>query len=361
MSGSYTPSGTTCGYTETTPNSPQWYATLVPPLTGPIQGSFHSTGGAAGLDEQDFLVSGALNQAANTGASSAAVAGNLNFLNPTTNLSDYPCLSLASVSGQVSGNTVNLQIIGADGSIVGQIGEPAGSNGMTGVNPVTLALAQGGYILNAAGPSYMVATSACPGNLGTITTAGDYGNICLALGSATACQLPITLTPSALTFGEQVLGTPSTTQTITLANASGAALGGLTLMLANNSGATNFTETDACGVNGVPSLGEPFDLESAQSCVVTVTFAPQKASHLSATLTVASPNNDMIFTAPITGTGVSADAVSTRGIDSGSEGVSESSLSRLLSFANRSGHPAQSLPSSNSRTFLDVEHHAEIY
>jgi hypothetical protein len=334
MAGSYASTagtnggGTTCGTAQT---GLQWSAALVPPITGPIQGTFYSTGGAAGLEEQEFLLSGALNQAANAGTSSASVTGSLSFLNPTTNLSDYPCLSLATVNGEISGNTVVLQIIGADGSVLGQIGDPAGSNGVTGVNPATVTLAQGGYALSGAGPTYMVATSTCPGGLigiGDTPPPGDYGNLCLALGSATACQQPITLTPSGLVFPAQVLGSPSTTQTITLTNASGAALGGLTLALANNSGANSFTETDACGVNGVPSLGQPFDLQPGLSCAVMVSFAPQAASHLAATLTVSSPSNDMILTAPITGSGVSANAASTLAIED---------------------------------TFEDAEHHAETH
>ena len=327
MAGSYASTagtnggGTICGTVQT---GLQWSAALVPPITGSIQGTFYSTGGAAGLDEQEFLVSGALNQATNTGASSASVTGNLNFLNPTTNLSDYPCLSLATVSGEISGNTVVLQITGADGSVLGQIGDPVGSNGVTGVNPATVTLAQGGYALSGAGPTYMVATSTCPGGLigiGFTPPPGDYGNICLALGSATACQEPITLTPSGLAFSAQVLGSPSTTQTITLANASGAALGGLTLVLANNSGANNFAETDACGVDGVPSQGQPFDLQPGQSCAVMVSFAPQAASGLTATLTVTSPSNDIILTAPITGSGVSANAAPTLAINDTFQGV----------------------------------------
>src|SRR5208283_4265318 len=140
MAGTYSstagtaPDGAPCGTAQT---GLQWSAALVPPLTGPIQGTFHSSGGAAGLNEQDFLVSGALSQAANTGASSAIVTGNLNFLNAITNVSDYPCLTLASAYGQISGNSVTLEIVGTDGSELGFIGEPVGSNGLTGVNPVT--------------------------------------------------------------------------------------------------------------------------------------------------------------------------------------------------------------------------------
>jgi hypothetical protein len=316
MSGTYTSTdgtasnGAPCG---TAQSGLQWSAALVPPLTGPVQGTFHSAGGPAGLNEQDFVVTGALTQAANTAASSEAVTGNLNFLNPQTNLSDYPCLTSAYVYGEISGSAVDLQLVGTDGSVLGQIGEPFGSNGVTGVNPVTYASVNSVYILNGLGPSYMVATSSCPGSLGNITTAGDYGNICLALGGAAACQQPLTLSPSALIFAPLAVGAPPTTETITVANTASVSLGSLTLQLANNSGAINFTESDTCGVDGVPSQGQPFSLNSGQSCEITISFAPLQICTegnpdqcLSATLTAASPTNDVIVLIPITGTGTGA-------------------------------------------------------
>jgi hypothetical protein len=360
MAGTYTSTagtasdGSPCGTAQT---GLQWNAILVPPLTGPIQGSFHSTGGAAGLNEQDFLVSGALNQAVNAGASTATVTGNLSFLNTLTNASDYPCFTLASVYGQISGNSVTLQMIGSDGSELGLIGEPVGSFASTGVNPVTVNSAHNGYVLQGAGPTYLVATNPltatpCPGSLENIFAAGDFGSICLALNGTSACQQPITLTPSALTFPVQALGSPPTTQTITLANATSTALGGVTINLTNSDGVNNFTETDTCGVNGVPSLGQPFDLIPAQPCVVTVTFAPletcvtgtppaQCPSPLNATLTATSPSNEMISTVPITGTGqnpgVNAVAAATPEID----GV-------------------QTPASASNRTLRNVGHHADI-
>ena len=351
--------GSPCGTAQT---GLQWSAILVPPLTGPIQGTFHSAGGAAGLQEQDFLVSGSLTQAANTGASSATVTGNLNFLNALTNLSDYPCLTLATLYGQITGSSVSLQIVGTDGTSVGLIGEPVGSLVGIGVNPVDFAPTHGGYIVSGAGPSYMVATPGCLGNLQSTTSSGDYGNLCLALNGASACQQPITLAPSALMFSAQVLGSPPTTQTITLANASGASLSGVTVGLTNDSGATNFTEMDGCGLNGVPSLGQPFNLDPGQSCPVAVTFAPQETcaagtppaqcpSPLKATLVVTSPNSDAIFTVPITGSGINSGAVSGREGDLGVEPLSET---------NPGGHPDQTLLTPNDRTLQDVEHHAEI-
>src|ERR1700677_4826440 len=230
MMGTYTstagtaPDGSVCGYAET---GLAWSAISVPPITGTIEGSFHSTEPGSNLTNQDFAVSGVLTQGENIGASNATVTGTLSFIDPTTLLSDYPCLSVASVNGQISGNSVILQIIATDGANIGQIGEPAGSP--TNVNPVTFDSVQGGYILHGVGPSYLVATSACPGNLGAATTAGDSGDICLALNSTTACQQPITLTPAEITFPAQTLESAAMTQTITLANNSSSALSGLTL------------------------------------------------------------------------------------------------------------------------------------
>jgi hypothetical protein len=257
------------------------------------------------------------------------------------------------VYGQISGNSVTLEMIGADGSELGLIGEPVGSLGSTGVNPVTLSSVNGGYALQGAGPSYLVATTPCPGSFENISSAGDFGNMCMALNGTNACQQPITLTPSALIFPVQTLGLPPATQTITLANASSdAAVGGVTLNLTNSDGVSNFAETDACGVNGVPSQGQPFNLIAGQSCVITISFAPletcavgtppaQCPSPLNATLTAASPNNGMIFTVPITGTGenpgVNAVAASTPEIDS-----------------------VQTLSSASNRTLRNVGHHAEI-
>jgi hypothetical protein len=303
--------GGPCGTAQT---GLQWSAILVPPITGNLQGSFHSTGGSAGLTNQDFLLSGSLTQAQNTGASSAAVSGTLNFSQPGTNNSDYPCFDTASVYGQISGNSVTLQIVGPDESILGQIGEPAGSNGVTGLNPVTFDSTHGGYILHAVGPSYLVATNTCPGNVSSTSTAGDYGDICLAVGSPSgtnACQEPITLAPAAVTM---VYPPPppatTSTQTVTLGNTSNGALSGLTLTFANSPPtAANFSETDNCGPGGIPAQGQPFNLASGGSCVITITFAPQCgtqcASPLSATLTVTSPasaDDDTVFTVPITGT-----------------------------------------------------------
>jgi hypothetical protein len=390
QTGFVTPGGTATGFTScglaTPAGGSAWSALLVPPLTGPVQGSFHSTGGSAGLSNQEFAVTGSLSQGVNIGASNATVTGTLTFLNQQTNLSDYPCFATASVNGQISGNTVILQLIGLNGAVVGQFGEPAGSLGSTGVNQMTFDSVSGGYILHGAQPNYLVAAKpTCPGSLSSTVTAGDYGDICLGLNNTTACNEPITLSPAFLDFPVQLLGTPATSQTVALTNSSGSTLNNLTATFTYNSGdfngpsdfnsLPNFAETDNCGTGGVASNGQPFSLNSAQSCTITVSFSPQQACPwlpypassptldgaapewcpfgLSAQLIVntpASPDNDKSFAVPVTGLGVSAIVPSLPELDFGAEQQptlsdtgGEASLPQTVSFTNNSAYPLQIL------------------
>jgi hypothetical protein len=366
--------GTTpCGTAQT---GLQWSAASVPPVTGTIQGSFHSTGGTSGLSNQDFPVTGSLTQGQNIGASNATVTGSLSFVDPLTNLSDYPCMVTASLNGQISGNSIILQIIGINGANQGQIGGAASLSGESGINPVTFDTVQGGAILHGVGPSYLVASSGCPGSVGSTVTAGDFGNLCLAFGNTTACQEPITLTPPVVTFPAQMLGSSATTQTITLANNSSSTLNGLALQwnVDNGSfngpsdfnGLPNFTEQDTCA----SPFGSTFSLSITGSCIITVSFTPQESCPwlpfgvppsitgaapewcplpLAATLTVttqSSPDSNVFFSVPIAGTGVSAIQPSTPELDFGAEEAlnpPEASLPQILSFTNTSSNPVQIL------------------
>ena len=360
MTGTYTSTdGQGCG---TEQKGLQWSATSVPPLTGSIQGYFHSALDGQ-LRNQDFPVTGILTQGPNIGASNATITGTLNF-------QGYPCLAIASVNGQISGSSVILQIVAPNGLNVGQIGAPAGSSNPF---PVTFATAAGGAGSILQGTNgYAVSTKPCPGG----TLAGDIGNVCLAVGNATSCNQPITLTPAAITFPAQQVGTAATLQTITLTNTdpSGAPLTGLTLSFNPQSGLTslfgpsdfdglpNFTEQDNCA----NPPGSSFSLNPQQSCTITISFAPQQSCPwfpsialggeppslcpflLSASLTVdstVSADGDKAFAVPITGTGFSAIVPSTPELDFGAEALTETSAPQLLSFTNQGTNPVQILPS----------------
>ncbi len=406
MVGTYTstvPDGSTCGTNQTA--GLQWSALFVPPITGGFQGSFHSTEFGTSLTNQDFAVVGALTQGENIGASNATVTGSLSFLNPSTNISDYPCFNVANVNGQISGNSVILQIIGVDGSTLGQIGEPAGSVGNTGVNPVTFDSVQGGYVLHGTGPSYLVASKTCPGNLGGASTAGDSGNICLSLtgglllGNSKACQMPLTLSPAMLIFPSQLLSAPSTTQTVTLTNNTNSEQDNLTLRFTNNgvyqfggesdfNGLPSFIETDNCGAGGASTSGQPFDLIAEQVCTVTVTFSPQEScpwipfgtppSSAGAApewcplpaqgvqLTLKNPNNsgpdsDASIAVPVTGIGLSLIQPSAPELDFGAEEAvnpKEASLPQMLSFTNTSNIPVQILGAAPCTNLSPTSHNS---
>jgi hypothetical protein len=363
LMGTYTSTdGNGCGTAQT---GLQWSATFVPPLTGAILGSFHSSLNPI-LRDQDFPVSGILTQGANIGASSATVTGTLAF-------QGYPCLASANVNGQISGNSVILQILAPNGLNVGQIGAPSG---LANPSPVIFASTSGGGASVLQGTNgYGITTKACPGG----TIAGDIGNVCLALGNTTSCAQPILLSPASLTFPSQQVGSAPTTQTITLTNTglSGTPLTGLSLVFNPQSGSTslfgpsdfdglaNFTEQDNCA----SPAGSAFSLAPQQSCSITISFSPQQSCPwlpsvslggeppslcpraMSATLTVNSPSsadNDTAFAVPIKAIGFSAIVPSTSELDFGAEALTEMSAPQLLSFTNQGTAPIQILPALNS-------------
>ncbi len=361
MSGTYTlnPSTTLCGTSSTT-GSWSWRAMLVPPITGTtITGSFHSTGGAANLDNQDFPVTGTLTQAANTGAS-AAITGTLSF-------SDYPCLGTApiGVSGTISGNSVSLTIASTDASNnPSQIGV---SDSFPSNSPVTFDPTTSGYVLHSltsepTNPAYVVNSPACPTvTTDTVSTPGDSGDICLALGSATTCQQPFTLTPASLEFGSLEVGqSPPATQSlpITLTNSGTSTLNfsvkPISIKPVPPAGSTDFTESDNCPTQDGSLLPE-------RSCIITITFSPKNSYgscgyNLTSSQTCVatlkfvspaiSPDNDTSFAVPLTGTACPA-----AGCPAPSSAASD--------IAPESG--AEALPDSSHSTFQNEEQHAETH
>ena len=373
MMGTYASTdGKGCGTAQT---GLRWSATSVKPLSGSVQGIFHSVSGSvhtvAGdvliISKQNFPVSGVLTQGPNIGASNATVTGTLTF-------QGYPCLDTASVNGQISGNSVFLQIVTSRGLNAGQIGSPGLASDP--VSPVLFEnTAQGGYVLEGTN-GYGVNTQVCP----LANSPGDVGDVCLALGSSTSCTQPISLSPAFLTFPPQAVGSMPTTQTITLTNTdpSHAALTGLSIAslseptgafsgLSDFTGLPHFTEQDNCA--SAPQA--TFSLAPQQSCSITILFSPQESCPwlpfaqsgnppsqlgappslcpfpLTATLTVNSPtsaDNLTSFAMPILGTGLSAIVPSTPELDFGAEALTERSPAQVLSLTNQGNFPVQVLP-----------------
>ncbi len=356
--------GIRCG---TAQSGLQWSAVSVPPLTGTVQGFFHSVNNPA-LQNQVFPVNGTFTQGQNIGASNATITGSLAF-------QSYPCLSSASVNGQISGSSVILQIIGSNGLSDGQIGNYAGTTST--LLPVTVLSSSAGLVLQG-NDGYGISTSSCPGG----NSPGDVGDICLGVGNTTTCTQPILLSPASLTFPAQQVGTAATTQIITLTNnnLTTTPITGLTLSMTSINPAPgvsspfgasdftelpDFTEQDNCA----SSPGKPFSLNPQQSCTVTIAFAPQQSCPwmpstalegeppsacpypLLASLVLKSPmsaDSDTTFALPLSGTGFSAIVPATPELDFGAEAPGESSESQALSFTNQGANPVQILPALSS-------------
>ncbi len=376
MTGTYTSTdgsaltdgGGTCG-TGTGQQSLNWNAVSVPPLTGAFQGSFHSIEPAGqGQSLQDFAVTGTLIQAENTSAGYASVTGTIQF-------AGYPCLSQAGLNGTISGSSVILGIIGPNGLAAGSIGQNSPGGGPP--IPATLKLGTTSNLLlsirNTSGGGYQVTTGSCP---------GDVGNVCLGLGTAADCNVPITFSPATLTFPPQVLGTTPSIQAITLTNtdplgqsqtlklALQTPLYGLGGYLPQGVGDFNsqphYTEQDTC-------RSSPFTLAANQSCTINVSFSPQEGCTWDAAATpppqcpitlptyvvvttASSPvDGSNAFAVPVTGTGLSALVASPQELDFGQEdpNAGEQSDPQTVSFTNQAPYPVQILPSASCGSYVN--------
>jgi hypothetical protein len=87
-----------------------WTATQVQPFSGNFQGTFTSTF-SSGLV---FAFSGTVTQGTNLGTSTANLTGNMTSTNA-------PCFATASLQGSISGTSIVLNLLSAEGIPLGQI------------------------------------------------------------------------------------------------------------------------------------------------------------------------------------------------------------------------------------------------
>jgi hypothetical protein len=102
---------------------------------------------------------------------------------------------------------------------------------------------------------------------------------------------PLSLTPGALNFGSQTVGTTSAGKSITVTNHERVVVNftNITIMGTNSS---DFSQTNACS-----------SLSPGTSCTVTVTFTPSAKGARNATLTLTDSATNSPQTAKLTGTG----------------------------------------------------------
>jgi len=184
----------------------------------------------------------------------------------------------------------------------------------------------------AAGASCSVSFTFTPGGTGartaTLTIASDASNGSAVLslaGSGAAVATPtVSLTPAALDFGNQAVGSSSAARNVTLTNS-----GSGTLAIAGITATSGFALTHNCGAS----------LASAQSCTLAVTFTPASTGAAVGSVALASNATGSPHSVALAGSGVTASPVlawtpAASALDFGSVEVG-SSATRTLTLANQ--------------------------
>jgi hypothetical protein len=125
----------------------------------------------------------------------------------------------------------------------------------------------------------------------TATYSGDSNVNGSASAAATQRVSGVSLSTTSLLFGNQVVGTISATQQVTLAN-----VGNTTLTISNIAWSANFSDSNNCGGSLAPG----------RSCRINVRFAPTTTGVLTGTLTITDSDVTSPQIVTLTGTGVQA-------------------------------------------------------
>jgi hypothetical protein len=121
-----------------------------------------------------------------------------------------------------------------------------------------------------------VAGPQTPGGTYTFTVLANIGNTTRTIAlTVTIANAPLTLSPSALTFPAQTVGTTSSTQTVTVTNS-----GSSPVTLSSITVPSGFSQTNTCGIT----------VAAASNCTVTIAFSPQALTPYSGLLTLTFPS-----------------------------------------------------------------------
>jgi hypothetical protein len=160
-------------------------------------------------------------------------------------------------------------------------------------------------------------------NNGTVLFAESFFTGNTALGSAELYEL-VVLSPTSLSFSNQVVGTTSASQTVTLTNNQSTALS-ITSIATSGTNASDFAETNNC-VGSVPA---------GASCSISVTFTPAAAGSRTGSLTIANNLSGRPVPVPLTGTTATRIAsLSTSSLTFTGQIVGTSSAAQMLTLSS---------------------------
>lgn len=139
----------------------------------------------------------------------------------------------------------------------------------------------------------------------------------------------VSLSPTALSFGNQNVGTTSAVQTVTLTNTGTSALTISSIALTGTN-ASNFAQTNTCPIS-------PATLATSISCTLSVTFTPSTNGAESASLGISDNAAGTPQTISLLGTGVTSAPVATlnpTSVNFGNQNMGTSSSTQAITLTN---------------------------
>jgi hypothetical protein len=163
----------------------------------------------------------------------------------------------------------------------------------------------------------------------TDNAAGSPQSVAL---SGTGTAPAVTLTPSSLSFGSQLVGSTSAAQSVTLTNSGNAPLS-ISSIAVGGSNPGDFAQTNNCPAS-------PSTLGAGSSCTISVTFAPGAAGTRTGIVQIIDNAADSPESVTLTGTGVTsgpAASLSPSSVAFGSVAVGSTSAAQSVTLTNSGG------------------------
>ena len=235
-------------------------------------------------------------------------------------------LSFGNVTvGQSSTTTATLTNTGSASVTIAQINSNNSSFQTSGISfPLTLSAGQSATLTVNFAPTSAGAVS---GTLAVASNASNATNISVS-GTGVAVVPTVSMSPTSLTFGSQVVSTTSAAQSVTLTNTSSAALS-----ISSIAASGDFAQTNNCGSS----------LAANASCVVSVTFTPTvggtRTGAISFVDNAASSPQQVSLTGVATGAATPTITLSPASLTFASQVVGSTSAAQAVTLTNTGSGP----------------------
>ncbi|HEV2178506.1 MAG TPA: choice-of-anchor D domain-containing protein [Terriglobia bacterium] len=167
-------------------------------------------------------------------------------------------------------------------------------------------------------------TSATPAGSYPVVLIASSGSVVRTSTVSVIIDASVSVSPNSLSFGNQLVGTSSSVQKVTLTNNGTASLTGISIAL-TGTGQNQFTETNTCSTS----------LSKGASCTISVTFSPKQSGTQTSTLQITDSDATSPQTVSLTGTATEAAAsVSASSLTFPAQVVDTTSSNQTVTLSN---------------------------